>query len=123
MENCSKCNKKITQEEYIENGGYCKNCIEEIEEDTIEEKKNTEYINSSNSSNAVANKFILVVNIVKFIGYIAAIILGLILIGQGIILLGILGAIIIAIITWFSTLMFEAIAEGLNLLQDIKNKL
>lgn len=30
-ENCSKCHKKITQEEYIENGGMCKNCISKYE--------------------------------------------------------------------------------------------
>ena len=39
------------------------------------------------------------------------------------VLTGFLSGIAIAITTWFSTLLFEAIAEGLNLLQDIKNKL
>ena len=38
-------------------------------------------------------------------------------------LIGILSGLVLVALTWLSTLIFEAIAEGLNLLQDIKNKL
>jgi hypothetical protein len=61
--------------------------------------------------------------IIKFIGYVGAVISAIILIGNGEFGVGILAGLVIAIVTWFSTLLFEAIAEGLNLLQDIKNKL
>lgn len=30
-EQCTKCNKNISTEEYIENGGYCKECMDKIE--------------------------------------------------------------------------------------------
>ena len=43
--------------------------------------------------------------------------------GAGEIFIGIIAGIVIAVAVWLSTLFLEAIAEGLNLLQDIKNKL
>lgn len=89
-----------------------------------EDEEEVDYINASNSSNEVANKFTLVVTIGKVIGYALAIITALIIIfGMEEFLIGILSGVMIAIITWLSSLLFEAIAEGLNLLQDIKNKL
>ena len=48
-ETCTKCKTSIDVEEYIENGGYCKKCIEEIEKSNIEDTKNT-----SNNNNTIA---------------------------------------------------------------------
>ena len=73
--------------------------------------------------NIVANKFTLVVTIVKAIGYIVATVMGIMTMTSTNAFLGLLCGGAIAIATWLSTLIFEAIAEGLNLLQDIKNKL
>ena len=39
IERCMKCNKNITTEEYISNGGYCEKCINEIEEEYQEQDK------------------------------------------------------------------------------------
>ena len=36
--------------------------------------------------------------------------------------IGLVFGLLIAVMTWLSTLLFEAIAEIINLLQDIKNK-
>ena len=32
---CPRCNKKISADEYIDNGGYCKDCIEIIEREIV----------------------------------------------------------------------------------------
>lgn len=115
-----KC-KKCGTTENVNFMGMCENCYKEsIRGD---EKKKVEPTNSSNCSNSVADKFLLVVLIVKFIGYIGAVITAIIFMVNGGFGLGILSGVIIAISIWCSTLLFEAIAEGLNLLQDIKNKL
>ncbi|MCI8290894.1 MAG: hypothetical protein HFJ25_01365 [Clostridia bacterium] len=119
---CKKCGAKLYKNN-VENGtkeDFHKKKTTEQKETTAKE---IEYIDSSNSSNTVADKFILVVMIIKFIGYVGAVISAIILIGNGEFGVGILAGLVIAIVTWFSTLLFEAIAEGLNLLQDIKNKL
>lgn len=119
---CKKCGAKLYKnnaENNAKDGSTKKKSIPKKDNDV----KEVEYIDSSNSSNTVAEKFILVVMITKFIGYIGAVILAIVFIGNGEPGLGILAGIVIAIATWFSTLLFEAIAEGLNLLQDIKNKL
>jgi len=72
--------------------------------------------------NKVANKFNLVVWIIKFLGYLGAIISLIVFTQLGNFGVGLLVCIITCIITWFSTLIFEAISEGLQLLEDIKNK-
>ena len=129
---CKECCRDISKEVYEKNNGYCNICykdrenIENEKKDFNKEKKSkVEYIDSSNSSNVVANKFKLVVRAIKIIGYAGAIIIGIMMMSIDYFgfLAGLLTGLGIAITTWFSTLLFEAIAEGLNLLQDIKNKL
>jgi len=66
----------------------------------------------------------MVVSIIKIIGYILAFIFGLVMLdasGDNF-FIAILSGGIFALFVWFSTLLYEAIAEVLNLLQDIKNK-
>ncbi len=129
---CKECCRDISKEVYEKNNGYCNICYadrEDIESEkkefNKEKKSETQYIDSSNSSNIVAKKFKLVVKTIKIIGYVGAVIIAIMFmsIGDLWVLTGFLSGIAIAITTWFSTLLFEAIAEGLNLLQDIKNKL
>ncbi len=93
----------------------------------IEEQDNFDKNNkttTSNSSNIVAQKFAMVVSVTKIIGYILAFIFGLVMLdvsGDNF-FIAILSGGIFALFVWFSTLLYEAIAEVLNLLQDIKNK-
>lgn len=113
---CKKCG--TIENVYFE--GMCKKCHDEEMGYTKPEEQ--DYINSSNSKNVVAEKFLLMSNIIHVIGYITAIIIGVIIMKEVNVLTGILTGIMIATFTWFSTLIFEAIAEVINLLQDIKNR-
>lgn len=95
-----------------------------VEENRRPVEKKVEYNNNTRKTkNKVANKFSLIVMITKCIGYFSAIIVLIAFIQMEEIWSGLRWCIVICIATWFSTLIFEAIAEGLNLLQDIKNKL
>lgn len=86
----------------------------------------TETSNTTNNNkriyNKVATKFNFVVWIIKFLGYLGGIITWIALanLDNGWTGFGI--CIVICIMTWLSTLLFEAISEGLQLLEDIKNK-
>lgn len=77
-----------------------------------------------NAQNKVARKFNIIVTVTKVFGYFIAVLTMIITtsvtsnFGTGF-----LYGVSIAIATWLSTLLFEAIAEGLNLLQDINNRI
>ena len=77
--------------------------------------------------NPVAAKFAGVAATIKTLGYGAAIVLALLIMasfdmeGEGVLLAFITG-LSIAVTTWFACLIWEAIAEALQLLEDIKNK-
>lgn len=104
---------------------FCHNCGNDLLENKAQnnnEEKTIEYTNSSNSSNVVAQKFTLIVVINKIIGYICSIVIAIILIIAVNFWIGLVFGLLIAVMTWLSTLLFEAIAEIINLLQDIKNK-
>ncbi len=128
---CENC-----YEENQSNRTICKNCGAKLyhneESKSSSEKKkvskkekyiDNEDINTEDdTTNKVAFKFLIVINIMKLLGYGASIIgfivwLNLEETGSAFLCL-ILGA----IGTWLSTLIFEAIAEGLNLLQKIVDK-
>ena len=101
----------------------CKNCGAILEKENINRHSNIDNkVNTIVKTNTVASKFSLVVNIMKFLGY-GATIIGFIALfsneEQGFAFLCLICG---AIVTWLSTLFFEAIAEGLQLLEDIKNK-
>ena len=85
------------------------------------EKSNT--IKNKRIYNRVATKFNFVVWIVKFIGYAGGTITWIVLANLENGLAGFVICIITCIATWISTLLFEAVAEGLQLLQDIKDKI
>ena len=72
--------------------------------------------------NPVAKKFSLVVIVMKVIGYLSAFIGLIAWMSLDELGLGCLFFIVAFIVTWLSTLIFEAIAEGLNLLQEIRDK-
>ena len=104
---------------------FCHNCGNDLLENKVQdnnEEKTIEYTNSSNSSNVVAQKFTMIVITTKVIGYILSIIVAVILMNTIKFWVGLVVGLLIADITWLSTLLFEAIAEIINLLQDIKNK-
>lgn len=86
----------------------------------------TETSNTTNNNkriyNKVATKFNFVVWIIKFLGYLGGIISWIVFANLDKGWIGFVICIITCIITWFSTLLFEAISEGLQLLEDIKNK-
>ena len=120
--NCKKCGNRIYKNEDIKSEAKTKinQKGDSGENHNINEM---EYTNASNSSNEVAEKFMIVVMLIKVIGYSAAFILGLSTMMDLNFWSGLLVAGGIAVGVWLSTLLYEAIAEGLNLLQDIKNKL
>ena len=101
----------------------CKNCGAILEKKNINQDRNVENeVSAIVRTNKVASKFSLVVNIMKFLGYFATIIGFFALFSieeQGFAFLCLICGVIV---TWLSTLFFEAIAEGLQLLEDIKNK-
>ncbi len=104
---------------------FCHNCGNDLLENKAQnnnEEKTIEYTDSSNSSNVVAQKFTIIVISTKVVGYILSIIVAIILMRVVKFWLGLIVGLLIADITWLSTLLFEAIAEIINLLQDIKNK-
>lgn len=78
--------------------------------------------NNKRKYNKVATKFNFVVWIMKFLGYLSGIITWIVLANLDNGLMGFVICVVICVVTWFSTLLFEAIAEGLQLLEDIKNK-
>lgn len=72
--------------------------------------------------NKVATKFNFVVWIIKALGYFAGIISLIVCANNGNFGIGLVICIITCVATWLSTLLFEAISEALQLLEDIKNK-
>lgn len=109
---CPQCNEDVSDKAKI-----CPHCNYDIDIFNKTEKlKNDDY-------NPVARKFNLVVIIIKILGYFSAFTSLITFIILKSFWFGILSFIIICIATWLSTLIFEAIAEGLNLLENIKNKL
>lgn len=122
---CQNCNNDVSDK-----AKKCPHCGTTInDENGIEnilnnlKVKETTSNNNRRTYNKVATKFNAVVIIMKFLGYGASIIgfFGIIksLEETGMAFLCLIGGIIA---TWLSTLIFEAIAEGLQLLQDIKDK-
>ena len=79
-------------------------------------------IKTSERTNKVALKFSVIVSIIKFVGYVASIISFITLLSLGETGFAFICLICGTFLTLFSTLIFEAIAEGLQLLEDIKNK-
>ena len=113
---CKECCKDISEEEFNSYKGYCKNCYEN-KENIADEKKL-----SNQEKNKIASKFKIVANILRFFGYGMAILWAILHIADYEAGFGIFVGIAIAIITWLSCLFWEAIAEALQLLEDIKNK-
>lgn len=69
VEKCTGCNKNITTEEYISNGGYCEKCM-----DKIEEKEEQEEIKTNiTTANKMSEKTIItiIVTIIAIIAFIS----------------------------------------------------
>lgn len=116
---CPHCDYVINDENGID---YILNNVKLKVEET---KQNTEVRKNSNKNriyNKVANKFKLVICICKILGYLGAIVTFILYCKGEKVLMGIVAFIVWLISIWLSTLILEAIAEGLQLLEDIKNK-
>lgn len=112
---CEKCYKANEP-----NRTTCINCDAPLKKEDINHQNNK--INTSTKTNKVAAKFSIIVSIIKFIGYLASIIAFITFLSLEETGLAFLYLICGSIVTLFSTLLFEAMAEGLQLLEDIKNK-
>lgn len=118
---CPLCNGDVSDK-----AKKCPHCNHELNMyNEVERLKNSVSVSSHsnrNIFNPVAKKINLVVMVIKVLGYLLAFILLIIFMsieefGWGIVLF-----ILQCIVTWLSTLILEAIAEGLNLLQEIRDK-
>lgn len=124
---CKNCGNDVSDK-----AKRCPHCQEIINDENgienilnnVRVRTETSNVTSNNKRiyNKVATKFNFVVWIMKFIGYMGAIITWIALANLENGLLGFGICVVICIATWLSTLLFEAISEGLQLLEDIKNK-
>lgn len=118
---CPQCNEDVSDK-----AKYCPHCNYQLNKyDEVERLKHSVGISPSNirnTFNPVAKKFNLVVMITKILGYFSAFIAMILFVSIKKFWWGLFGCVILCITTWFSTLIFEAIAEGLNLLQEIRDK-
>lgn len=113
---CSKCGRTLGALE-DDFDGMCYECNESTK------IRRTVNANSSMLDNPVAQKFDSVIKIIKILGYVVAIIVTIGYFLENEVGIGILVGIIIAGLTWLSTLGLEAIEEIINLLQEIVDKL
>lgn len=118
---CPQCNGEVSDK-----AKSCPHCNYQLNKyDEVERLRNSVSVSSNNNRNAfnpVAKKFNLVVMIMKVLGYFSAFIGLIIFASMEQFGWGVLWCIVICIVTWLSTLIFEAIAEALNLLQEIRDK-
>lgn len=118
---CPQCNGEVSDK-----AKSCPHCNYQLNKcDEVERLRNNVSVSSNNNRNAfnpVAKKFNLVVMIMKVLGYFSAFIGLIIFASMEQFWWGVLWCIVICIVTWLSTLIFEAIAEALNLLQEIRDK-
>lgn len=112
---CEKCYKANES-----NRTTCINCGAPLKKEKLNHRDNK--MNIVNKTNKVAAKFSIIVSIIKFIGYLASIIAFITFLSLEETGLAFLYLICGSIVTLFSTLLFEAMAEGLQLLEDIKKK-
>ena len=141
---CRVCGRNIKEVESESHYGCCNTCFEKVKklkeerkngilkEIVIENSEETDTLQSYSSDkktidyeckNKIASKFDTLVFIIKLFGYFLAIGTFILCTQEENFLTGLGAGLIIAIITFFSTIFYEAIAEIINILQDIKNKL
>ena len=124
---CKECCRDITEEEYKKNGGFCKKCYSNKDEYNAQKSEyngtSKNFSDEENKKNKVAFKFLIVINFMKLLGYGSTIIGFIALLSNEETGFAFLCLICGSIGTWLSTLFFEAVAEGLQLLQDIKDKI
>lgn len=113
---CEKCYKANEPNRTI-----CINCGATLKRDNINYQNKK--INTQSITNSVSHKFSLLVGIMQIIGYLASFIAFVTFLTLEETGFAFLSLICGTIVTWLSTLFFEAVAEGLQLLQDIKDKI
>lgn len=105
-ENCSKCNKKISTNEYVSNGGFCKECMKKKEENA-----NLGYSIDYNERNKIVKPIKIIAVLEIIIGFLS----GLIFIEK---LGGVIACIIIGTCVILGIFIY-AFGEIIQLLQDI----
>lgn len=80
-------------------------------------------VDKQQNNNRIAKKIFNIAIFIKVSGYFIAVLSLIILIQNEQFLMGILVFLSVAIFVLLSTLFLDAVAEGLQLLQDIKNKI
>lgn len=88
-----------------------------------ETSNNIEATKTENLQNVIAQKLTVIVFTIKVIGYLVAICVGIATIINVNLGYGLIIGVCIAVAVFFSTLIYEALAELINLLHEIKNKL
>ncbi len=118
---CPQCNEDVSDKaKYCPHCNYQLNKYDEVEK--LRNRFNGTSTNLRDINNPVAKKFNFLVMTMKIIGYFSAFISLITFISLGKFWFG-LGIFISALGgVWLSTLIFEAIAEALNLLQEIRDK-
>lgn len=118
---CPLCNNDVSDK-----AKKCPHCNYELNMyNEVERLKNSVSVSSHsnrNIFNPVAKKINLVVMVIKVLGYLSAFIVLINWMSIEELGWGIVFFILLCIATWLSTLILEAIAEGLNLLQEIRDK-
>lgn len=110
-ENCSKCNKKISTDEYVSNGGLCKECMNKKEE-------NEGSIDFSCSiEDKTKNKTAKLIKIIAVLEIIIGFLIGLVFIEN---LSGAMACIIMGTCV-ISGIFIYAFGEIIQLLQNIAN--
>lgn len=124
--------KKETEQSKNDQENGKNNILEENENRKSNNQKNMVEIQTEDEKidldkqkqeNEISAKFNLIVFTIKVIGYVIALFAGLTIMINVNFWGGLILGLVIAIVVFFSTLIYEALAEVINLLQDIKNKL
>lgn len=108
---CKECCREISEEDSKLYDGYCKNCYKEKNSTSKDE-----YIN------ATAAKLLIIKKIILIIGIVSTIACALFFFSEEYTLLGVISLIIGFFITTISSILLEAKAEIINLLEDLKTK-
>lgn len=117
---CPACKAANREERYCHNCGMDLLMIKPYSGVAVE--RNTQNTTRSEEKNKIAYKFIIVATIVRVLCCIVGLILAIAFITLEQPIIGIIYGVVLVISGFFWGLILDAIAEVINLLQDIKNK-
>lgn len=108
----------------MSNNTELKEILTQLKEDEIQEtsSKSTESSEKIRRYNNVSSKIFTISLILKWLGYLASIIVCTICVANNKIAIGLLYGLLLALSTFITTAFFDGFAEIIQLLEDIKNK-